>query len=199
MIGFTISDRTDFPDMNNTQIKRADWNWWIRNSALFDLVVDVDKMFPISLPTNQADGVHFGTNCQAAIAKELYAQLISPVRSPQAAYGVHTNLVVYGPIRGQYTTASFTDFVNAGTNIVISPTNGNLQRLVLTNTSWLSLDAANTNFTESIRLNIYGSNTVNWTTAALSNSAALGPSNSISVMLFDHEAGTNLWWGYRLR
>ena len=95
--------------------------------------------------------------------------------------------------------ASFSDFSLSGTNIVISPTNGNLQSWVLTNASWAALDAANTNYTETLRVNIYGSNTLTWTTANLSNTATLGPSNAISVLLFDHARDTNLWWGYRLR
>lgn len=95
--------------------------------------------------------------------------------------------------------ASFGDFALSGTNVVISPTNGNLQSWVLTNASWAALDTANTNFTETIRLNLYVSNTLTWTTANLSNSVNLGPSNAISVMLFDHCRDTNLWWGYRLR
>jgi hypothetical protein len=95
--------------------------------------------------------------------------------------------------------ASFSDFALSGTNVVISPTNGNLQSWVITEQSWAALDAADTNYTETIRLNVYGSNTVTWTSANLSNTASLGPSNSISVMLFDHSRGTNLWWGMRIR
>jgi DNA-binding CsgD family transcriptional regulator len=98
-------------------------------------------------------------------------------------------------------TASFTDFVLSGTNVVISPTNGNLQSWVTTNTSWAALDAANTNFTETIRLNIYASNTVTWTTSNLSNytANATSLSNATTVLLFDHFRNTNLWWAYRLR
>jgi hypothetical protein len=98
-------------------------------------------------------------------------------------------------------TASFTDFVLSGTNVVISPTNGNLQSWVTTNTSWAALGAANTNFTETIRLNIYGSNTVTWTTSNLSNytANATSLSNATTVLLFDHVRNTNLFWAYRLR
>ena len=102
-------------------------------------------------------------------------------------------------LTNQVSAASFTDFLNVGTTVVISPTNGNLQSWVLTAASSASLDTANTNFTETLRLNIYGSNTLTWTTTTLSNATVLGPSNAISAMIFDHVRGTNLWWGYRLR
>ena len=106
---------------------------------------------------------------------------------------------ITGTITNQVSTASYTDYVNSGTNIVISPTNGNLQSWTLTNASWAQLAAANTNFTETIRMNIYSSNTLTWASGTLSNATVLGPSNAISVMLFDHVRGTNLWQGYRLR
>ena len=102
-------------------------------------------------------------------------------------------------ITNQVSAASFSDFLNVGTTVVISPTNGNLQSWILTAASSASLDAANTNFTQTLRLNVYGSNTLTWTTTTLSNSTVLVPSNSISVMLFDHARNTNLWWGYRMR
>lgn len=106
---------------------------------------------------------------------------------------------VSGTLTNQVSAASFSDYAMSGTNVVISPTNGNLQSWTLTNVSWAAVDAANTNFTETVRLNIYGSNTITWTTTTLSNSTVLGPSNNISVLLFDHARNTNLWWGYRLR
>lgn len=100
---------------------------------------------------------------------------------------------------GQVRTASFTDFVNFGTNIVISPTNGNAQSWTLTNASWATMDASATNLTDTISLNIYGSNTLTWTTTTISNATVLGPSNAISSLLFWKVRGTNLWYGYRLR
>ena len=100
---------------------------------------------------------------------------------------------------GAPVSANFTDFTLTGTSVNISPTNGNLQSWVMSGASTAAMDAANTNFTESIRLNIYGSNTLTWTTTYLSNSAVLGPSNAVSVLLFDHARNTNLWKGYRLQ
>lgn len=99
-------------------------------------------------------------------------------------------------------TASFADFqiTPSGTNVVISPTNGNLQSLFLSGTALgISMDAANTNFSETVRLNIYGSNSIAWSTGTLSNAFNLNPTGAVSVLLFDHVRNTNLWWGFRLR
>ena len=99
-------------------------------------------------------------------------------------------------------TASFADFqiTPSGTNVVISPTNGNLQSLFLSGTNLgISMDVANTNFSETVRLNIYGSNSIAWSTGTLSNALNLNPTGSVSVLLFDHVRNTNLWWGFRLR
>lgn len=97
--------------------------------------------------------------------------------------------------------ASYTPYVLTGTNVVISPTNGNLQSWTLTNASWAALDTATTNWVETIRLNIWNSNTVTWAIGNLSNMVAnaTAPSNNVSVILFDHNDNTNLWWASRLR
>lgn len=99
--------------------------------------------------------------------------------------------------------ASFYPFdLNAnatGTNIYISPTNGPLQFYEFTNTAYATVLSWDTNATETIRLELRGSNTLTWATATLSNSASLGPSNAISVIMLDKASKTNLWWGYRIR
>ena len=107
---------------------------------------------------------------------------------PPTVYG--SNVVYNG---------SYTPFILYGTNIIVSPTNGPLQTWTITNVSWVTLDTANTVYTETVRLNMLGSNTITWATANLSNSAAIGPSNYVTSVIFDHSNGTNLWWGFRIK
>ena len=132
----------------------------------------------------------------------VYAVDIVPNPSSPGNLGSSTNRFpnVYATnIYGNVLTAQFTDFALTGTSVNISPTNGNLQSWVMSGASTAAMDAANTNFTESVRLNIYGSNTLTWTITYLSNSMYLYPTAGVSVLLFDHPRGTNLWRGYRLQ
>jgi hypothetical protein len=67
----------------------------------------------------------------------------------------------------------------------------------ITGACWFGITSVNTNNSETIRLELTGSNYLAWTNLVLSNSASLGPSNNIAVLLLDRAAGTNLWRGYR--
>ena len=98
-------------------------------------------------------------------------------------------------------TASFApyDLSGYGTNVLITPANGNLQYYTITGACWFGVASVNTNYTEAVRLELRGSNYLSWTNLVLSNSVNLGPSNDTSVILLDRASGTNLWWGYRLR
>ena len=96
-------------------------------------------------------------------------------------------------------SAQFTPYVLSGTSIVINAANGNLQTWTITNVSYVGLAAANAAFVESIRVDVIGSNTITWTNLNLSNSLVLTVTNlSRNVFLFDHNYGTNLWWGFRM-
>ena len=98
-------------------------------------------------------------------------------------------------------TASFApyDLSGYGTNVLITPANGNLQYYTITGACYFGVASVNTNYTEAVRLELRGSNYLSWTNLVLSNSVNLGPSNDTSVILLDRASGTNLWWGYRLR
>ena len=95
-------------------------------------------------------------------------------------------------------SAQFTPYVLYGTSVVINPANGNLQTWTITNVSWIGVAAGDAAKVESIRVDVQGSNTINWTNANLSNYLTLTVTNlSQTTWLFDHSYGTNLWWGYR--
>lgn len=150
-------------------------------------------------PSSQSGDAFLGANQTFTGTNTFTQTIVGSITGNAATATTATNLPSGYPISSMTTTASYSAFNITGTNIVISPTNGNLQKWVLTNASWAVMDAANTNYTETIRLNIYNSNTVTWTTTTLSNATVLGPSNVISVLLLDHAENTNLWWGYRIR
>ena len=120
--------------------------------------------------------------------------------NPAAAKGVYINGNT-GTIYGEVATARWTPTVLYGTNIVLDITNGNLQTLTLTAATWIALSPAVTNYVETIRLNIWNSNTVTWATGNLSNytSTATTLSTNATSLLFDHMNNTNLWWAYKLR
>ena len=86
-----------------------------------------------------------------------------------------------------------------GTNVVIYPTNGNLQSYSITNATTFTLGVANTSYVETVRLSLFGSNVLTWTTLNLSNAAAAYASNITTELLFDHSVGATNWWLYRLR
>jgi hypothetical protein len=141
------------------------------------------------------------TNTASGIVTALgYTPLGASSNAVSAATATTATYISTAVITNATSQASFIpNFANAGTNIIISPTNGNLQTWTLTNVSWAQMAAATTNWSESIRLEIFGSNTLTWTTTALSNTSVLLPSNSVSVILMEHPVNTNLWFGYRLR
>jgi hypothetical protein len=97
-----------------------------------------------------------------------------------------------------YTNAQFTPFILTSGDVTIYPTNGNLQRYAITNAATITIAAANTNFMETLRLSIHGSNTITWA-GTLSNAAVGTNSAAVTELLLDHSENTNLWWMYRLR
>jgi hypothetical protein len=87
-----------------------------------------------------------------------------------------------------------------GTTNVLNPTNGLIQRIVLTNPAAITMSHYNVTNTESIRLELVGSNAVTFV-GGLSNATALTitGTNYATVWLFDKAAGETNWWGSKLR
>jgi hypothetical protein len=97
-----------------------------------------------------------------------------------------------------YTNAQFTPYQLLSGSVTIYPTNGNLQRYVITNASTITIAGATTNYVESLRLSIHGSNTITWA-GTLSNASVGTCTVAVTELLLDHSENTNLWWMYRLR
>lgn len=111
---------------------------------------------------------------------------------------IRSNVVAQFSQNG-FVTAQFLPYVLSGTNVTIYETNGNLQRIQLTNATWIAMGAGDTNYHSSIYLEVLGSNTVYWSTATLSNSAYLQLNPGDTSLLFDRNSNTNLWWATKLR
>jgi hypothetical protein len=89
-----------------------------------------------------------------------------------------------------------TIFADATNRFVISASNSFWQSLTLTGTvTYIALasEAATTNAGSTIRLSVFGSNSVTWTTSNLSNSAAGTLGLWGAELLFDRRPETNLW------
>jgi hypothetical protein len=87
-------------------------------------------------------------------------------------------------------------YADATNRFVISASNSFWQSLTLTGTvTYIALasEAATTNAGSTIRLSVYGSNSVTWTTSNLSNSAAGTLGLWGAELLFDRRPNTNLW------
>jgi hypothetical protein len=95
---------------------------------------------------------------------------------------------------------SWLPFTWTGTTNVLNPTNGLIQRIVLTNPAAITMSHYNVTNTESIRLELVGSNAVTFV-GGLSNATALTitGTNYATVWLFDKAAGETNWWGSKLR
>lgn len=97
--------------------------------------------------------------------------------------------------------ASFLPYnLGSATNITVSPTNGNAQVWTLTNASWITFANATTNYIETIRLDVIGSNTLTVSSAGVNNAAAMTITNAgPSAFLLDHSPGTTNWNIYKLK
>lgn len=81
MVAFTVPAITNGDATFTNYSDRLALNAYIRQSAGWDRLVDIDRMFPAASPDFQSDNVHFTTNGYRMIADEVIRQISSSERT----------------------------------------------------------------------------------------------------------------------
>jgi len=172
-----------------------------------DLATDVTAAYEAYADNTTNDLATDVTAAYEAYADNTTNGLATDVTAAYEAYADNTTNDLATDVTAAYETyitnaiasASFTQYENTGIEVVIDQANGNLQGWIVTEASDAAFAGADTNFTETVRLNIVGTDTITWDTTNLLNAGTIELSNAVSVLIFDHPTGTNMWWVYQLR
>jgi hypothetical protein len=157
--------------------------------------LDASQLTDGTVPTNRLAAL-IGANTTGNAGTATLATLAIGATNDDLGRKISTTYITAAA--ANYTNAQFTPYQLLSGSVTIYPTNGNLQRYVITNASTITIAGATTNYVESLRLSIHGSNTITWA-GTLSNASVGTCTVAVTELLLDHSENTNLWWMYRLR